>query len=215
MNRRHILIAGIAVAGVAVAGGLAVGWRTVEAEDAAGPGEDGLFPDDRILGDPNAPITIIEYSSLTCPHCASFHEGTLPQIKAKWIEEGRARLVFRHFPFDRLGLFAALAANCLDGDQHFAFIDVLFRSQARWTRAEDPVEALAQLAALAGVDRARFDACVSDEKEYNAIQTRRNDARDRLGITSTPSFIINGRKFVGDQGFEKFEQALIAADSRS
>lgn len=215
MNRRHILIAGIGIAGAVAAGGIAVGWRAVEAEDAAGPGEDGLYADDRILGDRNAPITIIEYSSLTCPHCASFHEGTLPQIKAKWIEEGKARLVYRHFPFDRLGLFAALAANCLEGDQHFAFLDVLFRSQARWTRAEDPIEALAQLAALAGVNRARFDACVSDEKEFNAIQARRNDARDRLGITSTPSFIINGRKFVGDQGFEKFDQALMAADSRS
>src|SRR3546814_6389823 len=88
-----------------------------------------LYEDDRILGKDTAPVTIIEYASLTCGHCAAFHRDTLPQVKAEWIDSGRARLVFRHYPLDQLALRAAAAANCVQGAAFFGFMDVLFKNQ--------------------------------------------------------------------------------------
>ncbi|MDJ0942586.1 MAG: DsbA family protein [Kiloniellales bacterium] len=215
MERRHILISGTALAVLAAGGGLGLLWRDGQAEDALVADEKGVFAGDRILGDPKAPVTIIEYSSLTCPHCAAFHAETLPTIKKNWIEAGKARLVYRHFPFDALGTYAALAANCVEGDRHFAFIDILFRNQARWTRAQDPRAALSQMAAMAGIDKASLDACVQDEAALAKIQKLRKYGSEEYGINSTPSFIINGKKLVGNQGLEKFEQALKDAGSQS
>ena len=215
MERRHILISGAALAVVAAGGGLGFLWRDGQAEDALKADENGVFAGDRILGDPDAPVTIIEYSSLTCPHCAAFHAETLPTIKKKWIEEGKARLVFRHFPFDALGTYAALAANCVEGDRHFAFIDILFRNQSRWAHSQDPRTAISQMAAMAGVDKASLEACVQDEAALVRIQKLREYGSKEYGINSTPSFIINGKKLVGNQGLEKFEQALQDAGSQS
>lgn len=213
MERRHILIGGGALALLAAGGGFSFYLRNSVAQEALTPVEDGLFEQDRILGSPDAPVTIIEYSSLTCPHCASFHANTLPTLKKKWIDAGKARLVYRHFPFDALGMYAALAANCVEGDRHFGFIDILFRNQQRWARSQDPRVAIEQMAALAGIDKASLDACVQDEAELSRIQKMQQIGQDEYGINSTPSFIINGKKLVGDQGIETFEEALTEAGS--
>lgn len=198
---------------LAAGGGLGLYWRNGVAQEALTPAEDGLFEQDRVLGDPDAPITIIEYSSLTCPHCATFHAETLPTVKKNWIDSGKARLVYRHFPFDALGMYAALAANCVEGERHFGFIDILMRNQQRWARAQDPRAAIEQMAALAGVDKASLDACVQDEAELRRIQKMQLIGKDEYGISSTPSFIINGKKLVGNQGLETFEAALEDAGS--
>lgn len=213
MKRRHILIGGAALALLATGGGLGLSWRNSIAQEPLKADENGLFPEDRILGDPNAPITIIEYSSLTCPHCAAFHANTLPTLKKNWIESGKARLVYRHFPFDALGMYAALAANCVQGERHFGFIDILFRNQQKWARSQDPRKSIEQMAALAGIDKASLDACVQDEAELGKIQQMRQIGQEEYGVNSTPSFIINGEKLVGNQGLEKFEAALEDAGS--
>ena len=143
MKRRNILLMGLASAAlVGVAGGSGL-VSSARAQDFV------VHDDDRILGAPDAPITIIEYSSLTCPHCASFHNDTLPQIKETWIDTGRARLVYRHFPFDGLGLRAALVANCLPDKQHFNFISALYRGQHMWARSQEPIASLERIANLA------------------------------------------------------------------
>ena len=208
MNRRKILVFGAAAAGLTGAWRLGLRPRPARAAEA-------LFDDDRILGEMDAPVTIIEYSSLTCPHCASFHKDSLPQLKEDWIATGRARLVYRHFPLDGLALRAALVADCIEGDRYFAFLDALFRGQKVWSRADDPVKALAQLSALAGLDRARFDACISDQERMNGILARSQNGRDIYGIQSTPTFIVNGRKVQGARGYEEFNKVLekAAADS--
>ena len=208
MNRRNILIFGAAIAGLPAA------WRLVLAPRPARAQEQ-IFDDDRILGDANAPVTIIEYSSLTCPHCANFHKNTLPEVKENWIETGRARIVYRHFPFDALGLRAAMVANCIEGDRHFSFLDALFYGQELWTRAKDPLGALAQVAALAGLDKATFDACIADEAELERILIRAKDARETYGVNSTPTFIINGTKVQGAVGYDEFNKALEEAAARS
>lgn len=213
MERRHILIGGGALALLTAGGGVGLYLRNSVAQETLTPLENGLFEQDRVLGDPNAPVTIIEYSSLTCPHCAAFHADTLPTLKKNWIDEGKARLVYRHFPFDALGMYAALAANCVEGERHFGFIDILFRNQQRWARSQDPRASIEQMAALAGIDKASLDACVQDEASLSRIQKMQRIGQDEYGINSTPSFVINGKKLVGNQGIEKFEEALKDASS--
>lgn len=208
MNRRQMMIHGAATAAV-----LAMASVTV----LSVPAESGepLFDDDRILGDAEAPITIIEYSSLTCPHCAQFHKDTLPGVKENWVDTGKARLVYRHFPLDGLALRAAMVANCIDGDRHFTFLEALFHGQKLWAQASDPVKALSQVAALAGMNGERFGACIADESQANAILERRQHGEATYGIGSTPTFIVNGRKVEGAIGYEAFRKVLEEAEGQS
>lgn len=168
--------------------------------------------DEHILGDPDAPITIIEYSSLTCPHCASFHQDTLPQLKKEWIEPGKARLVYRHYPLDRLALAAALMTNCFEGKRFFGVVDMLFSQQQQWTRAEQPGEALAKIGAQAGMDRQTFEQCVTDQQEAEHILQVQKAGRDEAEVESTPTFVIDGEKLTGARPYEEFEQALEDAE---
>ncbi len=161
-----------------------------------------LFPDDRVLGESDAPVTIIEYSSLTCPHCAAFHQDTLPQIRETWIAEGKAKLVYRHFPLDGLALRAAAVANCIEGERYFSFLDILFKSQRRWAKASDPIKALGQMARLAGLSKDKFETCVSDKAEMDRILARRQDGSQTYGVQSTPTLIINGQKVEGARSFK-------------
>ncbi len=161
-----------------------------------------------VLGAADAPVTIIEYSSLTCPHCASFHRDTLPRIKANYIDTGKARLVYRDFPFDQGALFAAAVARCAGPDRYFGFIEVLFRTQTTWAAAPDTVEALARIGRLGGMKRAAIDACVANQALLDSILASRVTGATEFNVTSTPTFIINGEKLVGAQPYERFEEIL-------
>ncbi len=164
-----------------------------------------IHPDDRILGSADAPITIIEYASLTCPHCAAFHQESLPQVKAGYIDEGLVRLVFRDFPLDRVALKASLLARCMPQERYFAMLDVLFRSQGEWARAADPVAALAQIGRTAGLDQTTVDGCLNDEAETDKIIAGIQTAQDEFQVDSTPTLIINGVKHPGGLSFEQLE----------
>ena len=167
--------------------------------------------DEHILGDTDAPITIIEYSSLTCPHCASFHNDTLPQLKEEWIETGKAKLVYRHYPLDRLALAGALVANCFEGDRFFAVLNLMFSQQRQWTRSDNPGQALLKIASQAGMDRDTFDQCLRDEQEQKKILDRQQVGRDQANVQSTPTFLIDGEKLEGAKPYADFEKALEAA----
>lgn len=208
MTRRQILVASVATLAVAAS----APWGAALAPALAENGE--VFADDRILGNPDAPVTIIEYASLTCPHCAHFHSETLPDLKKNWIETGKARLVYRDFPLDGLALRAATLATCMEGDRYFNFLDALYKSQSQWARSSDPVAALGQMARLAGMDDATFQKCSSDKDSMNKILTRQQNAQEVYQINSTPSFVVNGQKITGSLGLEQFEEILNqAADS--
>lgn len=206
MERRQILIAGSAALALLPSAPALLGARRALAEEA--PVVDG----ERILGQPEAPITIIEYSSLTCPHCATFHRDTLPTIKKNWIEPGKARLVYRDFPLDGLALRAAALAQCVEGEAYFGFLDALFRGQARWARAKDPTAALAQVARLAGIDQKTFDGCIADKTVMDRILTQKVEGTRAYDIESTPTFIINGRKVPGALKPQQFEKILAEAE---
>ena len=195
MNRRQILMG---AAGAVVVSRLPV-VGVARAEETP------IHDDDRILGAADAPITMIEYSSLTCPHCASFHREALPKIKESWIAEGKVRLVYRHFPLDGLGLRAAAVSNCIDGKRHFAFLDMLFKNQRKWASAPDPLKVLSQYAKLAGLSQERFEACVTDQGEMDKIIARAQEGRAAYEVSSTPTLIVNGEKVEGARSYEKFE----------
>jgi protein-disulfide isomerase len=174
--------------------------------------------DDHVLGKPDAPVTIIEYGSLTCPHCAEFDRATLPDIEKNWIDTGKAKLVFRVFPLNQLDLRAAMLARCVPGDRYFAFINTLYQSQASWMRASDPEQALAGIARLAGLGEDKVKSCLADKSIEDAVVATAYAAQ-KSGVNSTPTFFINGAKPPDDkngaQPYEVFNQLLTAAQPKS
>ena len=184
---------------------------------AAGAGADpvALAPDDHVLGKADAPITIVEYASLTCPHCAEFDRDTLPKIKEKWIDTGKAKLVFRDFPLDGLALRAAVVARCAPPDRYFGYIDILFHSQRNWATASDPIEALSRIARLGGMSDQQFQSCINNEELQKAVAASRQNAEKEYGVESTPTFFVNGTKLPGALPFAAFDEALTAAQPKS
>ena len=155
------------------------------------------------IGDANAPVTIIEYSSLTCPHCAQLHAKTLPELKKRYLDTGKVRLVLRDFPLDQMALKAAVIAHCAGPERRPQFIDVFFAQQASWSRANDPVQALKQLAQLGGLSAAQADACLADKSLEDAVLQARLEGQQKFDISSTPTFIIGGKAYPGDQSIEQ------------
>lgn len=163
---------------------------------------------ERLIGEPDAPVTIIEYASLTCPHCASFHREVLPGLKERYIDSGKVKLVFRDFPLDQVALRAAVVAHCGGPARYGQFLDVLFENQERWAYADDPVAALKQIASLAGLSGEQVDACLADESMVDAVLQSRLDAQAQYDVRSTPTFVIDGKAYPGSRSVEAFAEIL-------
>jgi protein-disulfide isomerase len=174
-----------------------------------------VTPQDHVLGKADAPVTIIEYASLTCPHCAAFDRDTLPKIKENWIDTGKAKLVFRIFPLNKIDVRAAVVANCVPPDRYFSFIDELFRSQDTWARAGDPVKAVANTGRLAGAGGDKIKSCLADKTMEDDVINVGYKAQQAYGVESTPTFFINGTKLVGEASYADFEKALTAAQPKT
>ena len=147
----------------------------------------------KVMGNPSAPVTLTEFASLTCPHCANFHQNYLPAIKKDFIDTGKVKLVFNDFPLDGLALAGSMLARCGGDNRYFGFIEVLFRSQQTWSRAANPREALKQVSRLGGLSDAEFETCLANQELLTGIRKNAEDATKAHGITSTPSFMINGK----------------------
>ena len=160
---------------------------------------------DRAIGKAEAPVRVIEFFSLTCSHCATFHKETLPQVKTDLVATGRVRMVWRDFPLDRLALVAAAVSRSLPAERYEGFIGALLSNQDRWafTRG-DPKEELAKMAMLAGMNRAKFDEVYADEALQRAILEGRARAEQEFQVQSTPCFVFNGRTQPGNMSFETF-----------
>jgi protein-disulfide isomerase len=168
-------------------------------------GQPEIGPDEHVLGKADAPVTIIEYASMTCPHCAAFHAETMPHIKSEYIDKGLVRFVFRPFPLDGLAARASLMAQCVPGDSYFNMLEILFRSQKDWIYAADPLAALKQIGRTAGLSEADIDRCMADEAVSSKMVAGMQDAQTRFGINSTPSFVVNGTTYT-NRPFEDFEE---------
>lgn len=210
MKRRKILlVGGLAALGATAPGLTALRPLAARAANRAQLAEAmEIFDDDRFMGEESAPITIVEYASMTCPHCATFHKETLPELKETWIARGDARMIFRHYPLDGLALRAAALADCFEGDRFFGFVDLLFKTQENWARARDPLEALQKLAKQAGMGESQSEACLKDEAQMDKIFKKLSHARNTYEIRSTPSFVVNDRKVEGAKSFKEFDKIL-------
>lgn len=180
----------------------------VEVPDGIEVGQPEVTAEDRVMGAPEAPVTIVEYASLTCPHCAKFHTETVPELKAKYVDTGKVRLVYRDFPLDRVALAASLLTRCVPDDRYFAMLEVLFRSQSSWAGAADPATALSQIGRTGGLDQASIDACLQDQAETDKIVAGIQQAQNQYKINSTPTIIINGTKYAGALSFAQVEALL-------
>ncbi len=161
------------------------------------------------LGSKEAKVTIVEYASATCGHCARFHENVLPKLKEKYIDTGKVRLILREFPLDNLAAAASMLARCAGGDKSVPLIDVLFKKQRDWAFAEgSPIPKLFEIAKQAGFTQEKFDACLKDQKLLEKILKTRERASKVFGVSSTPTFFINGKRLKGGQTLKSFEDII-------
>lgn len=169
---------------------------------------------DKVMGRNDAPVTIIEYSSLSCSHCASFHKDTLPMIKKTYIDTGKARLIYRDYPLGGLALAAAMMARCAGTKRYFGFLELLFRNQEKWAQSKNPRAELARIALFGGMPEKEFDTCLINEPLLNAIRSRAQADGKKHGIDSTPTFIIEEKKVSGAYPFDHFKKIIDDALNR-
>jgi protein-disulfide isomerase len=181
---------------------------TVPDAAALAPRKEG---DDMVLGNAKAPVTLIEYASLTCPHCAHFDEETFPKLKSEYIDKGLVKYIYRDFPLDRVALMAAQIGRCLPPERYFGFIDVLFRQQQNWAGGRDPnqiKENLRKLARLGGMSDATFDKCLADKSVQDGVLSQQLKGEQEFKVNSTPTLIINGKTYPGALTFEELDKVL-------
>lgn len=157
--------------------------------------EPGALPE-MMIGEADAPVTVVEYASMTCGFCATFHRDTYPEIKTRYVDTGKVRFIVREFPFDPRSAAAFMLARC-SGDRYFAMVDVMFQQQDNWARAEDGRAAMLQIAKLAGFSQEEFEACLTDQKLLDDVNKVRNRAANEFEVDATPTFFINGSKYSG------------------
>jgi len=169
----------------------------------------GALPD-MALGEANAPVTIVEYMSTTCPHCATFHNNTFDAIKTKYVDSGKVRFVMREFPFDPRAAAAFMLARCKpqnpaelsDASQYFPMISMLMKQQETWAAAQDGREALLQMSKLAGFTQESFQACLTNQKLLDDVNAVRERGAKEFGVAATPTFLINGKRYSGDMSVD-------------
>lgn len=159
------------------------------------------------LGDPNAPITIIEYASMTCSHCAEFHNKTYPDLKKNHIDTGEVKFIFREFPLDKLAMATSMLARCVDNEISMAFIEILFKNRDRWI-SENALNELKNFSKQAGLDSNEFDACLNNQQLLDDLIAGKEKAIEDYKINSTPSFIINGEVVSGNKPYSFFESKI-------
>ena len=167
-----------------------------------------IRPTDMVIGNPDAKVTIIEYASLTCPHCAAFHANTLPALKERYLDTGKAKLAFRDFPLDGLALRAAMVAHCAGNERYFGMLGTLFARQMQWATAQDPLLAIAGIARQAGMSEESFKACIADKAVEKTVLDSALEADKSLGVKATPTIFINGQKFSGALTIDQMAQII-------
>ncbi len=212
-RREFCLSTAFAALGLAMVGASALPPFAAQALADNVPVADLMKPDalpDLALGDPKAPVTMIEYASMTCPHCAHFQETTFPQIKKRYIDTGKVRYILRDFPLDNLAGAAFVLAHCAAKDdpvKYYSMVDTLFREQLQWA-VEKPVPPLMAIAKQAGLSEQDFNTCLKNQKAWDAMESVRQRAMKQFKVESTPTFFINGTQVTGAVSIEEFAKVI-------
>lgn len=175
----------------------------VDLAELAKPGPDG----DVALGSDKAPVTIIEYASMTCPHCAHFSTATFPELQKRYIDTGKVRFIFREFPLDALAAAGFMLARCAGKDKFLPVIEALFAKQPEWM-VQKPVPPLMEIAKQFGFSQESFNQCLANQQVLDNIHAVRDRGSEKLGVNSTPTFFINGKKLVGDQSIDQLAKEI-------
>lgn len=163
------------------------------------------------IGKADAPVTIIEYLSMTCPHCAAFHRETFDAIKEKYVDTGKVRFILREFPLDNKATAAIMLARCAPEGQGPALVSALFKNQMTWVTADDARGALLQMSKLAGFTQESFDACLTNQKLLDDVLKVRETGGKEFGVDSTPTFFINGQRYGGSMSVAEMSALIDAA----
>lgn len=167
---------------------------------------------DQSLGDPDAPVTVIEYASMTCSHCRAFEQTVFDRFIADYVDSGRVRFIFREFPLDPVATAAAALARCAPGDNgFFGMVDLLFETQPTWINADDRAAALLTLATQAGFTQESFEACLANQDILDGIAWNYERGTE-LGVNATPTFFVNGEKHTGELTLEQLGALVVAAE---
>ena len=167
----------------------------------------GALPD-MVMGDAKAPVTVIEYASMTCPHCAHFTETTFPELKKRYIDTGKVRFIYREFVLNQLDAGAVMLLRCTSKDKYFPLLEALFQKQEQWAFVKQPLPPLLAIAKQAGFTQDSFEKCLSNQKLLDDIDSVRRHASEKLGVNSTPTFFINGKIYRGDMSIEQIEKEI-------
>ncbi|MEA1651615.1 thioredoxin domain-containing protein [Nitrospirillum sp. BR 11164] len=219
LHLRNSLAAAVVAAGT-MTGALVAGAASAQTADAPVTIDVAAATSPRVLGDTKAPIVVDEYASFTCPHCAHFEEAFLPRLKADFIDTGQVQLVFHDFPLDQLAFAAEMAARCLPPDRYTAAKGLIFKTQAQWEHADDPLKALQQTLRLGGMSDATFTACLSNKPLQDFITQSRLDASEKLGVDGTPTFFIKKGDAVVEKidnlrEYSQLSEALVKAGAKA
>jgi protein-disulfide isomerase len=171
--------------------------------DLADAGPDG----DMMIGSDKAPVTIIEYASMTCPHCAHFSETTFPELQKRYIDTGKVRFTLRPFPLDALAAAGFMLALCGGKDKYMPIVEALFAKQPEWL-VKEPLPPLKEIAKQFGIGESQFNECLANQKLLDGIQAVRDHATQKLGVNSTPTFFVNGKKLVGDVSIDQLAKEI-------
>jgi protein-disulfide isomerase len=178
--------------------------KTVNPEELAQAGPLG----DVALGAPDAKVTIIEYASLTCSHCAEFHKTVYPTLKSKYIDTGKVRFILREFPLDDLAAAGFMLARCAGNDKYYDIVDLLFEKQTEWAFVKKPLEALFQLVKQAGFTQERAETCLKNQQIYAGVTAVMKRANEKFEVNSTPTFFINGKMQRGVPKVDELDKIL-------
>ncbi len=160
------------------------------------------------LGDPDAPVVVVDYSSMTCPHCARFHTASLPTLKSDYIDQGHVYYIFRDFPLDARARAAAMLARCASEDLYHDVVDILFERQREWATAANPADALFSIVAQAGYTQETFNACLTNRDLETAIVAGAERGAEEFGVASTPTIFINGARFPGARSPQEYAEII-------
>jgi protein-disulfide isomerase len=206
VRRRFLSLAAPCLVGLGLAFGLASahGQTMVPVDQLMAPGP---LPD-LVQGSATAPVTIVEYASMTCTHCAAFHEETWPALKSKYIDSGKVKFILREYPLDPLATAGFMLARCAGPERRNAIVDLLYTQQKNWAFVEKPIDALAGLVKQAGVSQSDFQSCLQNQQLLDDVTKTHDRATELFKVNATPTFFINGREMNGELPIAEFEKVL-------